>query len=414
MLAALPTLLSRFAGPKQRRRSLFETARGESLETRVLPAAVASVSKATLNITGDADASDLQIEQVVGGVKVSALNGTTIRVGGADVAEFTFAGVTGLNVRLGEGDDSVAVLGSLNLKNVSFELGDGDNVVSVGAGMNISGKLTIKGGTGNDQITLNSTIGKSASLTTGLGNDEIFLRGTAFSSTVSINTGVGADTVDIDETLGGLDASFNNTLSITTGEDNDNVSIKNTTTKRVSVNTGDDDDIVTLDTVTANGTLSVQTGAGADELNLLAVTETLNGTNTFNVGTGADAVVIARSSFQGTVNFDLGTGIFNTLSIDDTSFLAFFNLNANGTGDVIDIETNTSLVGDTVFSKAAKVKVGANADINLGVVNAASDTRFLSTVSVSGINPAAELTVAVLNTSFVSQPSLVKVNRFNI
>ncbi len=414
MPAALPTFLRRLAGPKQRRRAHYESTRGESLEGRILPAAVASVSKATLNITGNADASDLQIEQVSGGVKVTALNGTSLKVGGADVGEFTFTGVTGLNVRLGAGDDSVSVIGTLNLKNVSFDLGDGDNVLNVGAGLTATGKLTIKGGAGNDVITLDSTIAKSASITTGIGNDEINLLGTRFSAAVSINTGSGADIVNIDQSSLGASASFNNNLTITTGEDNDSVSIRNATTKRVTVNTGDDDDSVTLENVTANGTLSVQMAAGADVLNVISVNQTTTGTNAFNVGTGPDDVLIARSTFKGTVNLDLGTGINNTLKVDDTSFLGAVNLTANGQGDIIDIETDTSLIGSTSFSKAVKAKVGANAVVNLGVLSLASDTRFLSTVSFTGITPSATLNVATANTAFASLPSLSKVNRVDL
>jgi hypothetical protein len=420
MPAVLPALLRRLAGPKQRRRSLYESTRGESLEPRVLPAAVVAASKATLNITGDAEASDLQIEQITGGVKVTALNGTQLTVGGNLVTEATFSGITGLNVRLGEGDDSVAVLGSLNLKNVTFNLGDGNNVLDVGAGMNVTGKLAITGGTGADQITLDSTIAKSVSISTGLGNDELNLLGVSFSSSVSVSTGAGADIININENALGADALLNNNLTISTGEDNDTVSISNTTTKKVTINTGDDDDVVTLDTVTATGILNVQTGAGADDLNLLDVNATLNGSNVFNLGTGADDVVIAESSFKGNVTIDLGTGIVNTLKIDDTAFLAAFNLNGNGgvnlggIGDVINIETDTSLLGSTTFTKAVKMKVGAAADINFGVLNVASDTDFLSSVAISGINPAADLTVALANNTFFSLPNLSKVTRLDI
>jgi len=414
MPVALPALLRRFAGPKQRRRSHYETCRSESLETRILPAAVVAASRSTLNVTGDADASDLQIEQISGGVRVTALTGT-IRVNGVDVASADFTGITSLNVRLGEGDDSVSVLGALNLKNVSINLGDGDNTLDIGAGMNVTGKLAVTGGTGADLVSLTGSVGKSATFNLGLGNDELSLLGTSFSSTVSINTSAGADVITIDESLAGVDASFGNNLTINTGEDADTVSISNATTKKVSLNTGDDADIVTLDTVTAGGTLSLQTGAGDDDLTLRTVVQTQNGSNVVNVGTGADDVVIETSSFQGNVSIELGTGIVNTLRIDDTSFLGTFTLNANGTavagvGDLIDIETNTSLTGSTVFSKAVKVKVGSSADIDLGVLDVASDTRFLSSVSVTGINPAADLQVALLNTSFFSAPKLSKVN----
>ncbi|HVJ68757.1 MAG TPA: hypothetical protein VM510_12275 [Caulifigura sp.] len=420
MPTALPALLRRFSGPKQRRRPSYETSRGELLETRVLPAAVASASKTTLTITGDAEANDLQIEQVTGGVKVTALNGTTLTVGGNAVTEATFNGITSLNVRLGEGDDSVAMIGALNLKNVNIDLGDGDNVLSVGAGATITGKLTINGGTGADQVTLDSTVGKTLSLNLNGGNDEVSLLGTSFSSTVSINTGAGADTVTINENGLGVDASFNNNVTITTGEDNDTVSISNATTKKLTISTGDDDDTVSLNTVTVNGLLNVNTSAGADVLNIINVDATLSGTNQLSLGTGADDVVIASSSFKGNVNIDLGTGIVNTLTIDDTDFLGSFSLNANGSvglngvGDVINIETDTSLLGATTFQKTAKLKVGANADINLGVLNVASDTNFLSSVSISGVNPAADLSVALANVSFFSAPILTKVDRIDL
>jgi hypothetical protein len=422
MPAVLPALLRRFAGPKQRRRTLSETSRGEFLETRVLPAAVATASRTTLNITGDAEASDLQIEQISGGVRVSAVNGTSLRIGGVDVINGSqdFTGITSVNVRLGEGDDSVEMIGALNLKNVSVNLGDGNNTLDVGAGLNATTKLTVTGGTGADLVTLDSTVGKSANISLGLGNDELSLLGTSFSSTVSLSTGAGADIVTINENSLGADASFNNNVTISTGEDNDTVSISNATTKKLTISTGDDDDTVTLDTLTVNGLLNVNTSAGADVLNILDVDATLNGTNQLSLGTGADDVVIAESSFQGNVNIDLGTGIVNTLSIDDTDFRGTFNLNTNGgvnlsgVGDIINIETNTSLAGTTTFRKAAKLKVGAAADINLGLVNAASDTDFLSSVSISGINPAADLTVAVLNTTFFSAPILTKVDRIDI
>jgi len=420
MPAVLPALLRRLAGPKPRRRPLYESTRGEALETRVLPSAVAAASKATLTITGDADASDLQIEQVATGVKVTALNGTQLTVGGNLVPDFTFTGVTSLNVKLGEGDDSVSVLGALNLKNVTFSLGDGDNSLDIAAGMNVTGKLAVTGGTGADLISLNSTVGKSLSISTGLGNDEVTLLGTSFSSTASITTSAGADIVTIDEASVSADAHFNNTLTIATGEDNDTVSISNSTTKKVSVNTGDDDDGVTLDTVNASAALSIQTSAGSDDLTLRSVIQTGSGTNSLNVGTGADDVIIETSSFSATTTVDLGTGIVNTLSIDDTSFSNAFNLNANGgvdiggIGDRINIETNTALVGVTNFSKAVKMKVGAHADINLGVLNTSSTTHFLSSLSISGINPAADLTVAVANNTFFSLPNLNKVLRADI
>src|SRR4051812_24005173 len=104
MPAALPALLRRFAGPKMRRRPTFQTSRGELLEARVLPSAIAAGSGSKLTVSTDADAGDLQIEQVTGGVKVTALNGTTLTVNGNTVADATFNGVTQLTLNLGEGD----------------------------------------------------------------------------------------------------------------------------------------------------------------------------------------------------------------------------------------------------------------------------------------------------------------------
>jgi len=414
MPTALPALLRRIAGPQQRRRHLYQSSRGEFLETRVLPAAVATVSRATLNITGDAEAaSNLRITQSPAGVRVEALAGTQISVGGVLQTDVTFPSVTSMNVRLSEGDDSVALSGAINLKNVSIDLGDGDNILDTGAGLNVTGKFTINGGSGLDQVTLNGAVSKGATVNLGLGNDELTIHGGSFSAAVNLNTGVGADIVTID-----TNAAFNNNLSVTTGEDNDSVSISNSTTKKLTINTGDDDDGVTLDTVTVNGLMSVNTSAGADDLSLLGVNVTANGTNSLNVGTGADDVVIERSVFAGNLNIDLGTGIVNTLKIDDTDFQNNFSLVANGSvdsttglGDVINVETDTALGGTTTFRKTAKLKVGAAADIHIGLVNVASQTNFLGAVSISGINPHARLSLAAAtNVSFVSPAVLTKVD----
>jgi len=395
---------------------------------RVLPAAVATVSRATLNITGDAEAaSDLRITQVSGGVRLEALNGTSVSVGGVDVTDVTFSGVTGLNLRLSEADDSVQINGALSLsKNVSIDLGDGNNVLQVtsdvGGALNVGGKLTINGGTGLDQVSLTGTIAKSVTVNLNDGSDELNLLGTQFSSTVNLNTSAGADVITIDQISGGANASFGNNLSINTGEDGDTVSISNTTTsKKLTINTGDDDDTVTLNTVIANGSLSVNTSAGDDDLNLLSVQANASGTASLSLGTGADDVVISQSSVKANLNIDLGTGIVNTLKIDDSEFFGSFNLTAKGSidantgvGDVISIETNTLLTGATTFHKAVKMKVGAAANVNLGVLDLASHTDFQSSLGIAGVNPAADLEVAAANNIFFSAPSLSKVVRTDL
>jgi hypothetical protein len=375
-----------------------------------------------LNITGDAEAaSDLKITQVGSDLRVQALSGN-FTVGGVAQTDFTFSGVTSLNLRLAEGDDSVQLAGNINLKNVTIDLGDGNNVLDVGAGLTSTGKVVITGGTGVDQVSLEATVAKSVTINLNDGSDELNLLGTQFSSTANINTGAGADVVTIDEASGGADALFSNNLSINTGEDADTVSISNTTTsKKLTINTGDDDDVVTLNTVVANGSLSINTSAGDDDLNLLSVQANAKGTATLSLGTGADDVVISQTSFNANLNLDLGTGIVNTLKIDDSEFFGSVNLTARGSidsltgvGDVINIETDTTLLGSTIFHKAVKMKVGAAANVNLGVLDAASHTDFQSSLAIAGINPAADLEVAAANNIFFSAPSLSKVIRTDL
>jgi hypothetical protein len=425
MPAALPALLRRFSGPKQRRRSLYETSRGEFLENRIMPAAVAAASGSTLNInaSGDVDGHDLQIEQVSGGVKVTALNGGTIRVGSSDVTEFTFSGVTSLNVKLGAGDDTVSLVGAMNLKNVSINLGDGDNILdigtSVGASLNATGKVTVVGGTGNDLVTLNGAVAKSLNINTSIGNDEITLLGTEVKTTSVINTGIGHDEVRIDAGLdlssASVDAKFGNSLTITTGEDDDTVSITSAVTKKVTINTGDDNDVVSLDDVTINGLINVDTSAGVDVLSILNVNQTAKGTVNFRLGTGADTVNLSASSSQFTtftanVNLDLGTGINNVVNVDNTSFLGMVNLTARGTGDIINVEQDVSLAGATSFARAVKVNLGADADVNVSVLgDVDTQTNFLSTLAISALRPEAQLNYVVAGTTFASTPSLSRV-----
>jgi len=414
MPAVLPQFFRRLSAPKQRRRYSYEKTFGEALESRVMPSAIAAASGSTLNVSSDADGSDLLVENVTGGVKVTAQGTSTLTVGGTPVASFTFNGVTSVNFKLGEGDDSIALAAGLNLKNVSVNLGDGTNVFTA-TSANITGKLSVTGGTGLDQVTLDSVVGKSASVSLGLGNDEISLLGASFSSTVSLTTGAGADTVTVDQNGISTHATLGNNLTINTGEDNDSVTVHNATTKKISIDTGDDDDTIDLANLTANGAISVQARAGADILNVATVNETVNGTNTFNLGTGADTVTLSDTNvFTGNVSIDLGTGINNSLTVDDTAFNGTFSLVANGSADVINIEQDLAQTGATIFAKAAKLKVGTAADINISAIGVGSSTQFQSTLSVSGVNPAADLTVAAVNTTFAHIPTLVKVNRVDI
>ncbi|ESY65250.1 hypothetical protein X742_23230 [Mesorhizobium sp. LNHC232B00] len=231
-----------------------------------------------------------------------------------------------VSAALGAGSDTVIYTGtylyngqSLENNTIDINFGDGDNrflfLNSYNYGLNANTHLLF--GSGNDTIGYDrydpvTSSGGSFSADFGDGDNSAYIY--AYSGTVNITSGAGADQISVS----------GNTISVSTGAGADAVNVSGAG----SVSTGEGDD-----TVSAGGTLSLTTGDGNDTVSISGSVITdlgsgndvahlglQGGTPTLTLGTGTDNLVIdswngndvAHLGLQGgTPTLTLGTGTDN-------------------------------------------------------------------------------------------------------
>lgn len=405
----------RAARPTRRRRQ-FEPRPADSLETRILPTAIVTFTGAAMTITGDTGPNAIAVTRVGTQVHVDAGAGF-ITVNGTDVNDFFFnlTGAFNLTAKFGDDADALQVGLGLQLKSANIAMGDGGlsgDIVQM-SDVTLSGKLTIDTNNGSDivQLGLVSVTGTTL-IDLGWGSDILQISQSTFTGATTIKTDIGFDIVQI---VGGVTRTkFVGKLTVTTGDDADIVQMFFIDSKAFSIDTGDDADIVQLTDFLTTGAFSVKTGAGDDDALLALMIQSGSGTNTIDVGSGQDDVSVTASSLAAATTINLGSGFANTLEIDDVLFNGAVTLNSQGTLDVIDIEQNTGLLGQTQFTKAAKFNLGLANTVNLGTADPASFTKFLASATFTGHTPFSDLIVTVANVSFFSAPVLTKVTRTDI
>ncbi|QDT53397.1 hypothetical protein Pan44_14140 [Caulifigura coniformis] len=391
-------------GPRGRTRSDWRGA--ETLETRILPIATVNFTGSALTITGDSSDNNISISHVAGQLIVDA-NGGLITVAGSDVPSFQFNlnGAFSLTATFGGGSDVLQVAG-LPLKSVRISMGDGlSNQVTL-EGVAISGKLAIDAGNGADSVTLLETsVAGTTLIDTGTNNDTIEIGDGAYIGATTITTGLGTDTVQI----GSLEkARFAGKLTITTGGDADVVELSGLVTRGISINSGDGADTVNLENILADGAVSVKTGNDADTVGVMALIQSGSGTNVFDLGSDTDVLNVSVSSFAAAMSIDLGSGVNNTATIGDTVFNSRFTLNASGQADSIGIDPVPSGGSQTTFFGAARFNVGQATAVVIGAGDPDTIIKFLSRWSFTATGtPNSTLAVAA-NVSFFSPPVLKK------
>jgi hypothetical protein len=413
---ALRQMLRRLQASRPLRRRRYEASPVDRLETRILPTAIVAFTGATLTITGDTSDNQILVERVGTQLHVAGQAGTLINVAGTDFPDFFFnlTGAFSLNAKMNDGSDALTIAGGLQMKSVNIAMGDGvSNFVTI-ADATLSGKLTIDADNGIDAVAIvNTSVTSSTSIDTGWNSDVLSIVDSTFTGATTIKTDLGEDNLQI---LGGAASrtKFVGKLAITTGDDADFVTLNKIDSKAFSVDTGDGVDVAVLSDILVGGGITVKTGSSFDTVILTSVLQSVAGANLFDLGSDTDLMTMATCSFAGATTINLGSGAGNEATIDDVSFNNVFTLNTQGTNDVISVETNTTLLGQTTFSKAAKFNLGLANFVTFSVADAASSTRFLSSVTLTGKNPFSTLVVTVANTSFFSAPILTKVTRIDV
>ena len=150
--------------------------------------------------------------------------------------------------------------------------------------------LVISLGSGDDKFTIESTHGAATS---------------PFQETTALNTGPGADTVDIND--------LTDVLVVTGEAGNDTINMNGAGPGSSSTLNGNDgDDVFNLNTVI--GTVTVNGGNDADTVNINNVTDVL----VVNGGAGNDTVNVysTDAGSMSTLNGDAGNDVFNVRAMN--------------------------------------------------------------------------------------------------
>jgi hypothetical protein len=316
---------------------------------------------------------------------------------GASPAAINYSGLGTLTVLLGTGDDNLTITTTITGTS-NINAGNGDNTVTVD---NTQGPLNLTTGTGDDTLAF-VAISSTTDVNTGDGNDSVHLETVNGPTTLVMGSGndtVQADTINAATSIttgGGTDGAQFTTINAPTtlamGNGNDTVLVT-TANAATSVTLGDGTDSVQLDTI--NAATSVTAGNGSDTVNLQTATAPTH----ITTGTGVDVVNITSTAptAGGTLNnitavVTVTAGGKTTLNLDDTGSTSPKSMILLGTsvsglsaGDIdysglsnLNIKLGSGVETVTVHSTQA----GADSVITAGSAN---DTFTLSGTSTTSL-----------------------------
>jgi fibronectin-binding autotransporter adhesin len=311
----------------------------ESLENRWCPALTATLSGATLTISGTADTGPIAITQD------STTAGTiTVTDGGTTVGSGPFTGVSNVRLNLTSADDTVTLdLGGQTLPGyVLANLGAGANNLTVQTGT-LTGTLAVledspgapcgprgtrttpTADTAADTITLASTatvgnlgiqtgqggatVTVDGDVTGDLAVDAFFRSGSSNGTTLTVNGTVDGNLLFAGSNLADkltLNGSVGKSLLAATGAGDDTVTINGAVTRNLFLDTGAGKDAITLGSV-VGGRTNVDAGAGDDTLTITS-SANLGGRAVVNMGAGADTVTLDDSAVISTLLLNGGSG----------------------------------------------------------------------------------------------------------
>ncbi len=170
----------------------------ERLEDRRLLAGDVTVSLLDgVRIVGDDAANSLTIEVANGNVVVTGRGGTTVNGSNQPVTVSAGSIGTSLNVSLGNGHDSLRVIGVEVSGATEIAMGLGDDDVTID-GATFGQSVVIGSGAGDDVVrVLTSTISGDLSIYTTTGDDSIQVTGSTVGGNLKIFSGDGDDVVNL-------------------------------------------------------------------------------------------------------------------------------------------------------------------------------------------------------------------------
>ncbi len=359
--------------------------------------------------------------------KIAGVAGSII-----DIAGQIFAPIAKING--GPDDDAVSLTNVPTGTVMTITTGGGVNTVNIGSiappapnkGIlgNVQGPLTVKGN-GNDTLNVDdtgATIAGSGTLTAtaltglnmgssgiaygGLANLNIYLgsggntflvTSTAASTSTFLNSGKGADTVNVNATTGPLTVNTGggtnkNTINVGSlepatggfigtikgaldviGSGHDTMKVDDTGSTVAKTGTLTATTLTGLNMgpsgITYGGLSSLNISLGAG-VNTFTIANTAAGTTTtLNSGTGRDTVDITTTSSPLTVNTQTGTDTVNVQGIG-----ALATINAGGGNDTINVSSDAPTNTGTLLGIAALLKINGGTGSTTTNVNDTGDT----------------------------------------
>lgn len=364
-------------------------------QTRLMQTGTNAITLGTASQT-DNDQVEINGLQVHGNLSVALGGGSDyfesnfgFNVGGkfsldtssGDDTAYVDAGTYGsLDVRLGEGNDNVRLGYNTTASNymrvigaASVDGGNGTNGVSF-LYMDFDSTVSVKGGTGRDVVTFESTFTAAGKLTANLGsgddlvqidgngsvsgavdvflgegNNEFLVESLSVGAGFKYNGGAGNDVLDIEDGM-----LVTGAISITAGNGANQLTLDAQATGAFTYSGGTGIDTLNLGVFYIGTAATFSTGAGDDAIRLDDFRA--GGNAVFNTSTGNDLVEIdGLGSVIGVFDAQLGEG-HNTLTVETLSAAGGFKYTSGAGVDYITIE-------DGLLTKTVTVKTGAGNDV---------------------------------------------------
>lgn len=294
-----------------------------------------SLSKG-LNVSGLGGDDTLNFDDnvITGPIKVVTtenITGANIHLGTVTVDAAGAVGNTNINILAttlagplkitgGAFDDTIAVMAATKGA-VTIVTGNGTNTVTL---QSDDGRVapTVTGGTGDDTVHLDGFWSKGATLSLGDGDNNVRLGSnndaSAITGAVKITTGIGSDTVSL--------------FSKRVDDGQGNISVFAGLVGSLDLKLGAGDNTMTSpDAFLVTGTLSLTTGAGAD--NFSAASLRVGGKMTLGLGDGDNTTSLTQCRLTGGLAYTGGLGL-DTLTASAVSEAAFSVTAGNGNNEL--------------------------------------------------------------------------------
>jgi hypothetical protein len=281
----------------------------ESLERRQLMAGdiFAALEGSFLRVEGDnLDNQIAMTRTATGDIVIAGQNGTLVN--GLPSVRFPAVQLNALELRMADGNDTVALRGLQVANDLFADLGAGNDRLTAPAtaATTVNGNMTVLGSEGNDIVQLAGlTVREDMFLDGGLGSINASIQNSSIDKVMSIIGDEADDVVSLAGTRVGLD------LLVETKGGSDRVTLTDLNALHVSINTDSNGavglDQVTLNRVTAVEDIGIFTGAGND---IVRLTDVTSGKSIIaSLDEGNDRLIATRVSAAEDAVFEGGAGV---------------------------------------------------------------------------------------------------------